>query len=308
MLGDVVTNLGQWLQNMCVVMVKTIIQLVVREPETQNEWYGRLYQIHKRVKIMLHSNYYVRTLAVKQTTPILNALLETGNEEVVQEQFRILGNQPVNRKKRTVLILAAGMGVRWEPSHLKQLAIVDGKPIIENILTQIPEAIVVSHHRALHRYPHVVPSRHFFVLETILSTISLWKSRTIILLGDTTYGEDDLKQIMEYDGDFAIFGSKTQVEIFAISFTPKAKTELLHHLAVALLEAYQGGRGKIMDMYRSYDQIPIYRVGFGEHFYHLKNTTDIDSYQEYQQLLRRSGFKKRFAETKEKNTNKTSKD
>lgn len=247
------------------------------------------------MQVLLHSHYFTRTLETNKLIPLLRTVLKTQDFKDLEKYFYIVGEPlPEPRSRRRILVLASGMGVRWEASHLKQLAPINGKPLIEHIMLNVPEAIVVSHHNRLHKYPHIVPYRHYYVLETILSTASTWADRTIILLGDTLYDHSDLEDILAYDGDFAVFGSKSQVEIFAVSFTKQAWSEVLTHLSIALLDAYEGGRGKITEMYRSYDNLPLYKVGFGSNFHNINYTTDIDSITEYEAVKEGRPFKVRY--------------
>lgn len=280
-----------------VFVAKGIVALIAKTPSERDLWYERLFMWHKKLQVMIHSHYFARKLETNKLIPIIRRALETKDFKKIEEYFYLIGEQaPTTSIKRRILILASGMGVRWEASHLKQLAPIHGKPLIEHLISNVPEAIVVSHHTRLHKYPHIVPYRHYFVLETILCTMSTWEDRTIILLGDTLYDHADLEDILSYDGNFAVFGSKSQVEIFALTFTKEAKEEVLTHLLRALLDAYEGGRGKITEMYRSYDNLPLYKVGFGSNFHNVNYTTDIDSLTEYEAVKEGRSFKIRYYE------------
>lgn len=193
-----------------------------------------------------------------------------------------------------LIILAAGEGARWQNKGLKQLAVVDKKPLIEHQVDRAPSALVVSHHFQLYKYPHVVPAKHQFILETLLSTKPLWKDRTTVLLGDVYFDSADLDRVLECREEFAVFGSKSQVEIFALSFTRNFHPQILHHLYRALDHAYSGGRGKLWEFYHSFIHSPLDKKrAFGGHFIDLPNTTDIDSLKDYQNLVKKGSFKKR---------------
>lgn len=278
-----------------VFVAKGIVALIAKSPKERDAWYERLFYWHKKLQVLLHSHYFARILETKKLSPLLTEAVTTKNYRNLEKYFYLVGDQaPKTVNNKRILVLASGMGVRWEASHLKQLAPIQGKPLIEHLISNVAEAIVVSHHKQLHKYPHIVPYRHYFVLETILSTMSVWEDRTIILLGDTLYGHTDLEEILAYDGDFAVFGSKSQVEIFALTFTQRARDKVLKHLITALLDAYEGGRGKITEMYRSYERLPLYKVGFGSNFYNLNHTTDIDSITEYEKVVKGLPFKNRY--------------
>jgi molybdopterin-guanine dinucleotide biosynthesis protein A len=193
--------------------------------------------------------------------------------------------------KRCLIILAAGEGVRWQEEGLKQLAVVDNKPLIEHQLDHIPSALIVSHHPQLLKYLHVVPAKHQFILETLLSTKPLWADRTTVLLGDVYFSPEDLNQILACREEFAVFGSKPQIEIFALSFTKSFHSHLTHHLYRALDYAYGGGRGKLWEFYHSFIHSPLNKKrAFGRRFVNLSETTDVDSLEDYRNLIKETGF------------------
>lgn len=191
---------------------------------------------------------------------------------------------PDSKSATTVLILAAGSGTRWYGQGLKQLAEIESVPVIEHILKKVPQAHVITHHPQLKQYTHVEPKRREYVLETLLSTYQLWNKRTVIILGDVFFGAGQLEKVLNFKGDFGVFGSKDQVEIFALSFNHRAKSKVLQHLQVALTDAYDGGRGKLWEFYHSYAGLPLYKISFGRYFYELVNTMDIDSIDDYHQV------------------------
>jgi len=195
---------------------------------------------------------------------------------------------------RCLIILAAGEGVRWQWEGLKQLAVVDKKPLIEHQLGRAPSALVVSHHPQLLKYPHVVPAKRQFILETLLSTKPIWADRTIVLLGDVYFSPADLDQVLACREEFAVFGSKPQVEIFALSFTKRFQPQIIHHLYRALDYANGGGRGKLWEFYHSFIHSPLNKKrAFGGNFVNLSETTDIDSLEDYRNLVKKRTFKKR---------------
>lgn len=244
----------------------------------------------KRINYIWQNNFFRHNLERSRTIPILDIKDEKLRNWELSKLFFLKGLD-IKFQDTTIFILAAGNGVRWEKSHLKQLANINGKPLIERTLQQAPGAIVVTRHSQLMKYSHVIPSRFGFVLETILSTHTRWSKRTIILLGDVYYGNQDMEQILAFDGRFGVFGSKSQVEIFALSFDASCHQEVRDHLIYALRDAYLGGRGKIWEMYHSYAGLPLYKVGTGKYFINLTKTTVIDTIEDYMRLIRGSKFK-----------------
>jgi hypothetical protein len=184
----------------------------------------------------------------------------------------------------SILVLAAGLQTRWQENGHKQLAVIQGKPLIKHTLDKTTNALVITHHEKLQIYPHAVPSKHYFILETLLSTQALWKQQTVILLGDVFFGKQDLQKVLEFKGEFAVFGSKSQVEIFALSFSSRSHAQIKKHLHIALSDAYQGGRGKLWEFYHSFAGLPLFKIGFGEYFIELSHTTDVDTIEDYDNL------------------------
>lgn len=277
---------------MAVETVKWVIVHTAKNPAAIDHGYEKVYLIAKKLNYLWHNNLFRHNRYRKQVLPIFEMTDTVARNKKLAEIYYAEGKVGPS-SSRSILILAAGHGVRWEKSHHKQLATIGDKPIIEHTLNLVPDALVVTRHKRLMQYPHVMPSRCGFVLDTILSTRNMWSERTIILLGDVIFHPDDLETILAFDGDFAVFGSRSQVEIFAISFDRSAHEKVLDHLSIALRDAYTGGRGKIWEMYHSYAGLPLYKVGIGRDFIQLFQTTDVDTYDDYEIVLSERGFKRR---------------
>lgn len=252
--------------------------------------YEQIYLFAKNINCIWQNNFFRHNYVRSKLLPIFKISDEL-KRNIYLSKLYCLNKNNIESKFTTIFILAAGQGVRWEKSHLKQLAVVDGKPLIERTLQQVPEAIVVTRHSKLMQYSHVIPSRCRYVLETILSTQTKWSERTIILLGDTYYDNQDLEKILSYKGKFAVFGSRSQVEIFGLSFAKSEQDNVRRHLVYALHDAYMGGRGKIWEMYHSWAGLPMYKVGIGKDFIDLKKTTDVDTIDDYMRLINGAEFK-----------------
>jgi hypothetical protein len=273
--------------------LKWVIIHTTSNPSDIDGKYEKVFLVAKKINCLWHNNIFRHNLDCHKILPILNIEDENERMHALKSIYYVENEQTINvNDKKRILILASGHAVRWEKSHLKQLAPVYGKPIIEHILDRAPAATVVTRHYRLMKYPHIIPSQRNFVLETLLSTHSVWAERTIVLLGDTIYSQQDMKKVMDFKGDFAVFGSKSQVEIFALSFTRKMHAELIKHLVIALHDAYTGGRGKLWEMYHSYAGMPLFRVGVGKDFIDLKGSTDVDTIKDYKILLESKNFKR----------------
>lgn len=278
---------------LAVKAAKWVISRISHDQATTDRLYEKLFLLHKRVRVAIFFNRFAKAYHAKQVLPILRlASRDQGHVTSLDSEYSLMGQYQKNDAETTkIFVLAAGQAVRWQKSHYKQLAEYQGKPIIEHMLATCPNAVVLTQHPPLWKYNHAVPSRHYFVLDTILSSHQEWRQRNIFLLGDVYYHPDDLQQIINYQGDLAIFGSKKQVEIFAISFSASAKDMVIKHLALAIIDAYEGGRGKIWEMYHSLAGLPLYKIGFGKYFVELNRTTDVDTLDDYERLLTNQDFK-----------------
>ena len=274
---------------------KSAVNLLVHSEDGRQKTYARLIGVYEIFTTPL--NYLSENIKDLRFT-LIKKPKYTSPE--FTETFR-LADSPAKIKairekspNHLLITLAAGEGVRWQGKGLKQLAVVDKKPLIEHQLDRVPSALVVSHHPQLHKYPHVVPAKHQFILETLLSTKTLWTDRTTILLGDVYFDPADLNLVLSCREEFAVFGSKSQVEIFALSFTKNYHPQILHHLYRALDHAYNGGRGKLWEFYHSFIHSPLSKKrALGGNFVNLSETTDIDSLKDYRNLVKKRPFKKR---------------
>lgn len=128
---------------------------------------------------------------------------------------------------RAYIILAAGKQARWNAPvnnvkekvpEIKQLVLIKGKPLIRHIQDNFPGAIVVTNTPEIEKRSSTVyhPAYSRWITETLYYTVSLWKQRTVILLGDVFYGKNTIRMIKDYEGDLTFFINKT--DILAISF------------------------------------------------------------------------------------------
>lgn len=148
-------------------------------------------------------------------------------------------------KSTSIIITAAGEGSRWnsEISELKQLAIIDKKPVIQRTIdllhkygySQIyiaTKSDILSH--AISNAQIIEPKETNSLSDTILSSSEYFSDRTKVLLGDVYYSEQALQTILKFEKGVQFFGldrSSNPVieynrtpEIFALSFTKKDET------------------------------------------------------------------------------------
>ena len=117
--------------------------------------------------------------------------------------------------KIAVLILAAGPSWRgWTKEAPKQLALIEGKPLIVRTLDQLKErgyddnVMVVTHNEAIQAVVprYYIPSKHQFWHETLVYTRELWGDRTIILNGDTIYSPEVIDMILADQTSLMFYG------------------------------------------------------------------------------------------------------
>ena len=135
----------------------------------------------------------------------------------------------------TVLILAAGRGERWARASNKVLVYVRGEPLVartvrlaKSIFGVEPVVVAVEKDVVAAAGPgnYIIPEASRWTVETLFSTYSLWRGRTIVLLGDTYYTKKTLRLIKHTDLPVCYFGRL--LEIYAMSFNdPVAVLRLL---------------------------------------------------------------------------------
>lgn len=271
-----------------VITINKIIHLIYKDPRKIDDAYQTIFKLLKQL------NKITRSITSRKISSQAKQVVKRSQSNPNHPSFKKAFHTLPSTHSSSTFILAAGPGTRWQGSGHKQLAKINNKPIIKHTLDNTKNAIVISHHKKLHAYPHIIPSKHMFVLETLLSTQALWKERTIILLGDVYFDKKDLQKVINYKREFAVFGSKSQVEIFALSFSKKMHHKIKKHLLIALKDAYEGGRGKLWEFYHSFVGLPLHKIGFGSHFIELNNTTDIDTIEDYYNLLNGNEPKNHF--------------
>ncbi len=172
------------------------------------------------------------------------------------------------------IILAAGRGERWNDYlHIpKQLLPIGDEPLLHRTVRllrhhHISNIVIVAHDPALSvaGVDFFEPEQSEWVLETLCTTRSLWRDRTLILLGDVFYSERAMRKIVRFDGRMRFFGRRGPSrftrgrwqEIFAISFNQLAAETLFDAAGQALTFVHHEGRGKLWDAYRVLAGFPL---------------------------------------------------
>jgi len=186
-----------------------------------------------------------------------------------------------------IFILAAGEQKRWGDKPLKQLLPLGATTIIERTI-QMSWGIVVSHKQEITdacNHVFLIPNKHRFTCETILSTRMLWTTQTTILLGDTIYSHNLMNIVLADKSVFRVFGNKW--EIFALSFN----INLVEYLERVVRKAELGkGKGTLRNLFWEYTSTDKDTDTAHEYFTIVDQfndyTNDVDSPKEYENFMR----------------------
>lgn len=189
-----------------------------------------------------------------------------------------------------ILILAAGQQERWGEYPIKQLLPIGDTTIIERTIKQCRDRgytpfIVSRRSELVNLAAYFMPPEYQFTCETLLSTSSIWRNQTTILLGDVIYSHVVLDAVLNCQEPIRVFGNLW--EIFALSFHDHAKVEKCLHKTVQ--QAWRGdGKGTLRHFFRLLTGTSENDI---EHSWFTKicsindYTGDIDSPAEYDAFL-----------------------
>ena len=207
-------------------------------------------------------------------------------------------------KAPRVVILASGVGQRWEAIQHKQLVDVHGQPLLLRTIEQITQhwdtrPVVMTHHEriagAVEQVADAVElpaGERRWIVETALASRTCWGDPTLLLAGDVYWTDEAITHACELNrgGPVRFLTTECTVgqDILGIWFRRRHR----HKVAKALHHARQhaflrGGGGKLWQAYRSLCGYPLTR--------HLldtvhavpidDDTTDFDSLRDYQAFL-----------------------
>lgn len=189
-----------------------------------------------------------------------------------------------------VIILAAGEYRRWGFDIPKHLAEVGGELIIHRMIRQTQELgfdpIVITQEPSIYEIvpEYYRPEKYGWTVETLFSTIHLWKEHTIVLLGDVVFSQDCLLKL--FNGEELVYGNNN--EIFGLHIMLKDEMKIITALQKAILNARDGGRGKLWEFYRAYIGVDLRQHLFNGDFRHIDDwTDDIDTLDEYIRISRK---------------------
>jgi len=141
-----------------------------------------------------------------------------------------------------VLILAAGPASRgWTEENPKQLAIIEGKPLIVRTLDQLKErgyddnVMVVTRSKVIQAIVprYFEPAVNIWRSQTILSAQELWADRTVIIHGDTIFSDAAMDFIIAEQGPLALISVGDKVHTEAWVFTKEVRGHVIESLKVA---------------------------------------------------------------------------
>lgn len=205
-----------------------------------------------------------------------------------------------------VIILCAGDATRWG-SYLglpKQLIPIGDESLLDRTVRllrahNLNEINIVSHDDRLNieSCSFFKPLKHQWVVETLLSTQSLWGDKTIILLGDVFFTESALNTIISGSNKNIHFYGRCEGsrytstpwgEIFALSFGRDNQFSLIEDIQNVISDAALGGRGKLWELYRSLANFPLNKHMFEKKiFIQIDDfTDDFDTPDDYKKILK----------------------
>jgi len=170
-----------------------------------------------------------------------------------------------------VLLLAAGDHLAWQKqfpdSPRKQLHVINppGETVIARIIRQCEDRgaapIVISH------IPEIIAEskgRHFapsiwcrgITCLTLLSTMGLWKERTIILLGDVIFGKEAMDLVFAWEENYGNFGDYW--ETYGISFVKSQWLRVVQTIVKTNELARNGQQGSLVFMWKVWCDSPFH--------------------------------------------------
>jgi molybdopterin-guanine dinucleotide biosynthesis protein A len=224
--------------------------------------------------------------------------------KLLRPSFRVPGR--VVRRTPSVVILASGVEQRWQGIQHKQLASVDGEPLLLRTLRQLAERwdarpVVVTHHKpiakAVAKAADVLTldeNQRRWTVETALSSRVAWGDPTLILAGDVCWTDEALDVACGFNLGgpvrYLITANEVGEDILGLWFRRRHRHRVARALNHAREHAWlRGGGGKLWQSYRSLCGFPLV-------LHKLENThavritdesTDFDTLRDYQEFLAR---------------------
>ena len=196
------------------------------------------------------------------------------------------------KKDTTVLILAAGKARRMNGVK-KQLLRIGDDTVTGRVIRQAKmrgcEPFVVSNDEEILAVANswMKPFISDVTCETFISTEHLWKTRTIVLLGDVVYSKKCMDDIFACTDPMRVFGDTW--EVYAVTFAFKQRHKVMRALNIGATQPL----GKLRFFYRAYCGLPLdtkEQEGVAPDdkvFWYVSDwTRDIDMLDEYHNTIR----------------------
>lgn len=212
----------------------------------------------------------------------------------------------------SILILAAGEHARWPADYPKHLAVLnDGETVLRRTIRQVHERnrcptvvtvwpqIVSTLGCITSRLEYaelILPEQYWCTIDTFRSTRSVWSKRVIVLLGDVIWTDDAISNILS-DATPTIRFHGNFHEMFGFTFHGNMNTYLADIAAEVIKSAKAVGNpdvGKAWQLYRMHCDIPRDEHRIESNCFHKVEdwTNDIDTWGDYQWMLKEHFFKK----------------
>ena len=199
-----------------------------------------------------------------------------------------------------VFILCAGNSKRWTwettskflvpvfndrllPRTVKQINRYGNFPVIvtheENLILDLPQSCVWLN-----------PENRKYTCQTLDSTKKFWDSKVIILLGDVLYSNSLIDKLFSTQGKIVFFGSLSQREIFALTFTDHPA--IIRGLEEVSNRTSQGHHGQLWQLFYSLNSLPAHEhppfMPFNSNMFSNVTdfTQDFDSVEDYKKFLK----------------------
>lgn len=208
-------------------------------------------------------------------------------------------------KSPSIVILASGVGQRWEGIQHKQLAPVNGEPLLRRTLRQLAlrwdvRPVVVTHHpkiaQAVAEYADVLglaAHQRRWIAETALSSRAVWGDPTLLLAGDVYWTDDALDIACGLNTGGPVRYLVTEValgdDILGVWFRRRHRNRVATSLQHAVQHAELGANAKLWQSYRSLCGFPLTRHQLeGVHCVRINDeSTDFDTLGDYRAFLGR---------------------
>ena len=224
-------------------------------------------------------------------------IAESGNKYYGKEPNEVINptRPKESNKNKIALILCCGIKHFWEETP-RQFWPIGKETILDRLIRQVKSSgimpVVVTNRqdiceRMIKQNIAIYNPEHCrTIAETWLFTVDLWREQTIVLLGDTIYPNDVIKDILEDDPYMQMYGNSA--EIFSCSFDEGYHQTLMNTLFETNRDTWKAATWEI---YRHWCGFP-YDSGKKETKFLkiIPNTADIDAPYQYEDVIKGKAY------------------